>query len=79
MLIKSEKMAVYVNKSLPGIKVPETMIEKISKSKDKISTSIEIATGIVEKIKPLCSGIHIGAQGWENHMEKFINNLKESI
>ena len=48
------------NKSIPGIKVPETMIEKISKSKDKISTSIEIATGIVEKIKPLCSGIHIG-------------------
>lgn len=75
MLIKSEKMAAYMNKFIPGIKVPEAIIEKMTKSKDKISTSIEIATDIVEKIKPLCSGIHIGAQGWENHLEKFINNL----
>lgn len=75
MLIKSENMAAYINKFIPGIKIPEAIIEKMAKSKDKISKSIEIATDIVKKIKPLCSGIHIGAQGWENHLEKFINNL----
>ncbi len=74
-LIKSEKMAEFLNKKIPGVNVPSSIISKISGAKDKVSVSIEIATSIINEIKPICDGIHLGAQGWENHIPELIKNL----
>lgn len=74
-LIKSEKMANYLNKYIPGISVPGWIIEKILKASDKVDMSINIAAGIINGIKPLCSGIHIGAQGWEQHIPDLIKKI----
>jgi len=76
LLVKSEKMGNYVNKYIPGVRVPDGVIGKIKIASDKVSTSIDIATSIINKIKPFCSGIHIGAQGWEEHIPKLIKNIK---
>lgn len=74
-LIKSKKMANYMNKYIPGITVPEWIIEKITNASDKVDMSINIAAGIINNIKPFCSGIHIGAQGWEQHIPALIKKL----
>lgn len=75
-LIKSEKMANYLNKYIPGISVPGQIIEKMAKAENKVDTSINIAAEIANEIKPLCSGIHIGAQGWEQHIPALIGKIK---
>ena len=41
-LIKSEKMAIYMNKFVPGIKIPDNIIARISSAADKVTESIEI-------------------------------------
>ncbi len=74
-LIKSEKMADYMNKHLPGVKVPGWIIKRIAASRDKAKESIDIAASIVNKIRPACSGIHIGAQGWEDHIPELISKI----
>ena len=74
-LIKSEKMADYLNKYIPGISVPQWIIDKIAKAESKVEMSINIAAGIINNIKPFCSGIHIGAQGWEQHIPALIKNI----
>ena len=74
-LIKSEKMANYMNKYIPGVNVPKWIIEKIASSENRVETSVSIATEIINKIKPICSGIHIGAQGWEQHIPILIKNF----
>ena len=74
-LIKSEKMANYLNKYIPGINVPGWIIDKIAKAQNKVDMSINIAAGIINNIKPLCSGIHIGAQGWEEHISTLIKKI----
>lgn len=74
-LVKSEKMAEYLNNKIPGVNVPRSIIDKISTVKDKVSVSIEIAATIINKIKPICNGIHIGAQGWEEHIPRLIKNI----
>jgi len=75
LLVKSENMGEYINKYIPGIRVPDEVINKIKIYKDKISISIDIAVSIINKIKPFCSGIHIGAQGWEKHISKLITYI----
>ena len=74
-LIKSEKMANYMNKYIPGIKVPKWIIEKIAETSNEVDMSINIAADIIAGIKPFCSGIHIGAQGWEQHIPALIKNI----
>jgi len=74
-LIKSKRMADYINKNIPGVNVPQSIIDRIDKTNDKVSTSIDIASSTINKIKKVCQGIHIGAQGWEKHIPRLIENI----
>jgi methylenetetrahydrofolate reductase (NADPH) len=74
-LLKSENTALYMNKFIPGITVPEDIIKKMAESEDKLAASMEIAANIINKIKPLCSGIHIGAQGWEMYIPELLDRI----
>jgi 5,10-methylenetetrahydrofolate reductase len=75
ILLKSEKMANYMNKFVPGINVPQSIIDKMAQSQDKVAAMLEITQELVEKIKPIAQGIHIQALGWENHVPTLIKNL----
>ena len=57
--LKSAKMARFMNQKVPGIKVPENLIEIMSKSKDKTADSIAIAKDLVDGARKLCGGVHI--------------------
>ncbi len=57
--LRSEKMARFMNENIPGIFVPEPIIERISKAEDKIACGMEIAWEIIEEVKDLCQGVHI--------------------
>jgi len=65
VLLKSAGMARYMNEHVSGISVPEELITEIDASKDKVATSIEIASRLIKQLKPLCQGIHIMSIGWE--------------
>jgi len=75
ILLKSEKMANYMNKFVPGINVPQSIIDKMAQSQDKVAAMLEITQELVEKIKPIAQGIHIQALGWEKHVPTLIKNL----
>ena len=74
-LLKSERMANYMNKYLPGINVPQVVIDRLADAGDKLSVSLDIAASTVNRIKPYCAGIHIGAQGWEQHILALIKKI----
>ncbi|MCX5669674.1 MAG: methylenetetrahydrofolate reductase [Candidatus Omnitrophica bacterium] len=65
VLLKSAGMARYMNKHVAGICVPENLIQEIQESKDKVVTSIEIASRLIKQLKPMCRGIHIMSIGWD--------------
>lgn len=75
ILLKSEKMANYMNKNVPGIFVPPSIVAKMAGTTDKVSTCLEILQDLITKIKPLCAGVHIQALGWEKHVPTLIRNL----
>jgi methylenetetrahydrofolate reductase (NADPH) len=75
ILLKSEKMALYMNKFVPGVQVPQSIINKMSSTQDKVPAMLEITTELIEKVKPFVQGIHIQALGWEKHVPALLKNL----
>jgi 5,10-methylenetetrahydrofolate reductase len=75
ILLKSEKMANYMNKNVPGIFVPKNIIERMAGTTDKVSMCLEILSELITEIKPYCAGVHIQALGWEKHVPKLIKDL----
>lgn len=65
ILLKSAKMARYMTENVPGIDVPDTLIQAMENADDKERESIDIAAHIINEIKPMCHGIHIMPLGWE--------------
>ena len=57
--LKSAKMARFMNENVPGIKVPEKLIDIMAKSKDKTADSITIAKDLVDGARKLCGGVHL--------------------
>ncbi len=68
MPIKSVKMARFMNEKIPGIDVPESLIDRVGVAEDVIAESSAIAVDIIRDIQPLCQGIHVMALGWEEHI-----------
>ncbi len=64
--LKSVRMARYMNTRVPGIHIPETLVQQISDVKDRRSVSIDIAAGIAKQVRGMCRGLHIMAIGWED-------------
>ena len=57
--LRSENMARFMNENIPGINVPEELIERITKADDRIKCGQQIALEIIDAIRPLCNGVHI--------------------
>ena len=68
ILLKSEKMANYMNKFVPGVFVPEPVDTRMQETDDKVSMCIDIAAELIKEVQPYCSGVHIQALGWEKHI-----------
>ena len=65
--LKSAKMARYMNSNIPGINVPEKLIERMEKAKKRAPDGIAIARDLVQGCRELCNGVHImpiGRYNW---------------
>jgi len=65
VLLKSAGMARFMNRSVAGVHVPDSLIEEMDAAENKRQKSIEIAARLISDMKDLCQGVHIMAIGWE--------------
>ena len=72
LLIKSAKMAHYLNKNVPGVNVPAKLIEELEGAPDQLEKGIEIASRQVKELKGFCHGAHIMAISQEESVPKII-------
>lgn len=68
--LKSAGMAKYMNKFVPGIYVPDELIERMKNAENKVQEGIKIAGELIIKLREenLCDGIHIMAIGAEQNI-----------
>ena len=74
--IKSVKMAQYMNDRIPGVDIPDHLIEKIAGAgddKEAISQiSIEIAANTIQELRSVTKGVHVMAIGWEQYIPQML-------
>jgi len=75
IVLKSTKMANYLNSYLPGISIPKNIIKSLELSdRDAIKKeSVSITANIIKEIRNMCDGIHVMAIGWENMIPNILD------
>ena len=69
-------MAQYMNDRIPGVDIPDHLIEKIAGAgddKEAISQiSIEIAASTIQELRSVTKGVHVMAIGWEQYIPQML-------
>jgi len=75
VLLKSAKMAEYMNKNVAGVSVPQNLIDEMASvgKEDRAKKSIEIAVRLIKELKSLCPGVHIMPLGWDKYVPDILD------
>ena len=65
LLVKSAKMARYMNEHVWGIHVPDELIARFERTKDAKAECIEVTVELIRAVRESADGIHLYALGWE--------------
>ena len=60
-LLKSAKNAQFINRYVPGVNIPETIISRLAEAKEPLQEGIKIAAEQVRLAQQLCQGVHLMA------------------
>ncbi|WP_414624479.1 methylenetetrahydrofolate reductase [Calothrix sp. CCY 0018] len=60
-LLKSAKNARFINKCVPGVTIPEHIIDRLEKAKTPLEEGMKIAAEQVQIAQGLCQGVHMMA------------------
>ncbi len=72
VLLKSAKMARFMNQNIPGIHVPDGLIKELEGTKDREGVSVQIAARLVRGLRGVAAGVHIMAMGWEHLIPRIL-------
>lgn len=60
-LLKSAKNAQFINRNVPGVSIPESVVERLAMATDPLQEGIQIAAEQVCAARDLCQGVHLMA------------------
>ncbi|MCY3728536.1 MAG: methylenetetrahydrofolate reductase [Nitrospira sp.] len=74
LVLRSVKMAEYVNAHVPGIDVPEEILQELRDARDAhaAEAGIEIAVRTIQAIRPYCDGVHVMAGRLSHRLPEII-------
>ncbi len=63
LLLRSAKMAEFLNANIPGVSVPQALIDELREAGDQRAgdVGVEIAVRTINAVRPYCDGVHIMA------------------
>ena len=65
LLVKSAKMARYMNEHVWGIHVPDPLIARFESASDKRAECVAVTVELIRAVRDVADGIHLYALGWE--------------
>jgi len=68
VMLKSAGMAKYMNRGVPGVQVPDAIIQRLSDAakEDRQKVSIDICGELIRQMKDMCQGAHLMTLGWDH-------------
>ena len=76
LLVKSAKMARYMNEHVWGIHVPEPIIERFEQAADKRAECVAVTVGLIRAIRDFADGVHLYALGWEELVPEILKEAE---
>ncbi len=74
VIVNKSVRSLEVTQTIPGMAVPDALVERMRKAKDPKEESVNIVLEIIERIKKIdgVSGLHIMAIGWEEIVPEIV-------
>ncbi|MBD2034344.1 methylenetetrahydrofolate reductase [Leptolyngbya sp. FACHB-321] len=60
-LLKSAKNAQFINRCVPGVQIPDHIIDRLERAADPLQEGVLIAAEQVKQARQLCQGVHVMA------------------
>lgn len=60
-LLKSAKNAQFINRNVPGVQIPDEVIQRLATADDPLREGMKIAAEQVQAARQLCQGVHMMA------------------
>lgn len=73
LLLRSARMARFLNDNIPGVQVPEALIQRLEYAKQPLSEGVEIAREAVGWARDLCQGVHLMTLGHEDRIPEILS------
>jgi methylenetetrahydrofolate reductase (NADPH) len=79
--LKSAGMATYMSNNIAGVRVPQTIIERLgaTKKEDRKKVSIEIAADLAREMKDMCQGVHLMPLGWNDIVVPIVESAELDV
>jgi methylenetetrahydrofolate reductase (NADPH) len=77
MMLKSASMAKFISSNLPGVTVPEKLVKELEglPREQLAAKSQQISIDLLQKMKPLCQGVHFMPAGWEGYVPGIVKEI----
>lgn len=72
-LLKSAKNAEFINRCVPGVNIPQHIIDRLEKASDPLSEGMAIAAEQVQVARQLCQGVHMMAVKREDLISQILD------
>ena len=72
-LLKSAKNAQFINRNVPGVQIPDHIIERLANAADPLHEGVCIAAEQVKAAQNLCQGVHVMAIRREDLIPKILD------
>ena len=74
VLLKGIGMAKYMNRFVPGVVVPDALMQELEQTpkEDTRAKAIEVAARLVRQMKPMCQGAHLMTLGWDDCVPEIV-------
>jgi len=76
LLVKSAKMARYMNEHVWGIHVPDELIARFEKASDKRAECVAVTAELIRGVRESANGIHLYGLGWEELVPDIIKEAR---
>jgi 5,10-methylenetetrahydrofolate reductase len=66
LLLKNARMANFLNRNIPGVQVPQDLLQRLEGATDPLQQGVQIAREMVAMARELCHGVHLMTFGHED-------------
>ena len=72
LLVRSGKMARFLNENIPGVHLPEELVVRLEEASDPVAEGVAIAREVVAWARELCQGVHLMTLGHEERIPEIL-------